>query len=199
MTTDPVGHKLGPDHSLPGLGLGAGTLRTRPCPLRLRPASPPAEWGPHGSLSISASGPQMPAVGLRSTSSCAGVWGRLGAPGPRDATVDQPLAKCPSSLTEDGLPRVQTGPLFIHSFMHWATGTCSVPNAAPGPAHAQPLLARSRSDPTPLPGPSSHLSGVPGSRSRRRHLLAEWISCSFTRMSRCRARHQSWATVMLRF
>lgn len=35
------------------------------------------------------------------------------------------------------------------------------------------------------------LSGFPGSRSRRRHLLAEWISSSFTRISLCRARHQS--------
>ena len=163
MTTDPVGHKLCSDHSLPGLGLGVGTLRTQTRPLRLRPTSPPAERGPHGSLSISASSPQMPAVGLQNTSSCAGVWGRLGAPGPRDATVDQPLAKCPSSLTEDGLPRVRTGPLFIHSFMHWTTGTCSVPNAAPGPAHTQPM---------PTPSPSQ-----PGAGWTRRPSQAPPLTC----------------------
>lgn len=44
-----------------------------------------------------------------------------------------------------------------------------------------------------------YLSGFPGSSSLRRHLLAEWISSSFTRISLCRARHQSWATVMFRF
>ena len=68
-----------------------------------------------------------------------------------------------------------------------------MPNAAPAqptPTPAAPRPATSRPDRRP-PGPSSHLSGFPGSRSRRRHLLAEWISSSFTRMSRCRARHQS--------
>lgn len=47
--------------------------------------------------------------------------------------------------------------------------------------------------------PDTHLSGFPGTDRRRRHLLAFWISSSFKRMSLCRARHQSWDTVVFRF
>lgn len=46
---------------------------------------------------------------------------------------------------------------------------------------------------------STHLSGLPGTCRRRRHLLAHWICSSLMRMSLCRARHQSWATVVFRF
>lgn len=46
---------------------------------------------------------------------------------------------------------------------------------------------------------STHLSGLPGTCRRRRHLLAHWICSSLMRMSLCRARHQSWATVVFKF
>lgn len=46
---------------------------------------------------------------------------------------------------------------------------------------------------------STHLSGLPGTCRRRRHLLAHWICSSLRRISLCRARHQSWATVVFRF
>lgn len=45
----------------------------------------------------------------------------------------------------------------------------------------------------------THLSGLPGTCRRRRHLLALWICSSLMRISLCRARHQSWATVVFRF
>ncbi len=45
----------------------------------------------------------------------------------------------------------------------------------------------------------THLSGFPGTISRRRHLLAHWISSSLMRMSLWRAMHQSCPTVVLRF
>lgn len=47
--------------------------------------------------------------------------------------------------------------------------------------------------------PDTHLSGFPGTDRRRQHLLAFCISSSFRRMNRCRARHQSWDTVVFRF
>lgn len=46
---------------------------------------------------------------------------------------------------------------------------------------------------------TTHLSGLPGTCRRRRHLLALWICSSLMRISLCRARHQSWATVVFRF
>lgn len=46
---------------------------------------------------------------------------------------------------------------------------------------------------------TTHLSGLPGTCRRKRHLLALWIWSSLMRISLCRARHQSWATVVLRF
>lgn len=67
--------------------------------------------------------------------------------------------------------------------------------ASPGPSSvsSSPGWEKSTHD------PQTHLSGFPGSRRRRRHLLAEWISSSFTFIILCRAKHQSWATVMFRF
>lgn len=91
------------------------------------------------------------------------------------------------------------------SFIHSTMSTHSTPKAVPGrarrvyaPTPATTLRSRSAPGapsldhpPSSHIGSPSHLSGFPGSRSLRRHLLAEWISSSFTRMSLCRARHQS--------
>jgi hypothetical protein len=82
------------------------------------------------------------------------------------------------------------GPPWVCTLSHGQAGQlqlCPLPlplqshYGQPAEAAGPPLLSQ-----TP-----THLSGFPGSRSRRRHLLAEWISSSFTRISLCRARHQS--------
>lgn len=128
-----------------------------------------------------------------------GIWGRLGAPGPR-GRHGRPTAGKVSEQPNGGRAPPGTNGSSVHSFIDALDHGhlhCAKRRARPSPCPAPP--SQEQDGPTPLPGPSSHLSGFPGSRSRRRHLLAEWISSSFTRMSRCRARHQSWATVMLRF
>lgn len=67
-----------------------------------------------------------------------------------------------------------------------------------GHIHTQPAHSTFFSEHICMWG-TTHLSGLPGTWRRRRHLLALWICSSLMRISLCRARHQSWATVVFRF
>lgn len=91
----------------------------------------------------------------------------------------------PGDLTEGA------GSVEDHHDTDWTTRSVSKKyTAEPQWPCSKPVLCKT---------PDTHLSGLPGTDRRKRHLLAFWISSSFRRISLCRARHQSWDTVLFRF